>query len=103
MFIDESAPARRVPTLAALLSEARNFGASITAATQYTSQLRSQLRDHLAGVLTNAQRTLVGRLPPQEAVSIRSRLGEEAVTALPTLPRHHLIIAMEDTNPARPR
>jgi len=85
------------PALAGLFAQARKFNASVTCATQSPG---GQLGDHLPTVLTNAQTWLLGRLPAQEAVLLRARLGDRAAAALPTLPRHHLVAATEDHDPA---
>lgn len=84
--------------LGSIFAQARKFNASVTVACQSPSQLGRQLED----VLTNAQTHLFGRLSAREAELVGARIGEGAVAALPTLPRHHIIAALEDNDPALP-
>src|SRR5207302_1399319 len=91
VFLDEA----RVATgdaLAGLFAQARKFNCSVTVACQSPSQLQP----HLEAVLTNAQTHLYGRLSRREAAHLGARLGEAGVRVLPRLPRHHLILALED-------
>jgi hypothetical protein len=83
------------PALAGLTAQARKFGTAITIATQSPSQLG----EHLPGILTNSQTLLLGRLPSLEAGALADRLGGPTARALPTLPRHHLVVALEDHDP----
>ncbi len=53
-------------------------------------------------MLTNAQTLLLGRLPAIETGALRPRLGDATADILPTLPRHHLLVATEDHDPALP-
>ena len=81
--------------LGGLFAQARKFHASITVACQSPSQLEPHLED----VLTNAQTHLFGRLSAREALRVGARLGEEGVHLLPRLPRHHLVAALENSDP----
>ncbi|MEJ7783383.1 MAG: hypothetical protein WKF96_01180, partial [Solirubrobacteraceae bacterium] len=84
--------------MSALFAQARKFHGAVTVATQSPGQLGAEL----AGVLTNAQTLLLGRLSGAEAAVLRDRVGADTVAALPVLPRHHLIVVTEDTAPTRP-
>jgi len=83
------------PALSGLFAQARKYNCSITVATQTPSQLEP----HLDEVLTNAQNHLIGRLSRREAALVGDRIGERGVRALTTLPRHHLLLALEDNDP----
>jgi hypothetical protein len=81
--------------LAGLFAQARKFNCSVTVA----CQAPSQLEPHLDEVLTNAQTHLLGRLPRREAGRVVERVGEDGARALTRLPRHHLVLALEENDP----
>ena len=94
VFLDE-AHLMAGQALRSLFAQARKFNCSVTVACQAPSQLEPGLEE----ILTNAQTHLLGRLSRREAVRHAGRIGEAGVRMLPTLPRHHLILALEDNDP----
>jgi hypothetical protein len=81
--------------LRGLFAQARKFNCAVTVACQAPSQLEPGLEE----VLTNTQTHLLGRLSHRDAARLGDRIGEAGVRTLPTLPRHHLLLALEDNDP----
>lgn len=81
--------------LRGLFAQARKYNCSVTVACQSPSQLEPGLEE----VLTNALTHLVGRLSRREAERLIDRVGPAGVYALPTLPRHHLLLVLEESDP----
>jgi hypothetical protein len=94
VFVDEAHLAAG-PALAGLFAQARKFNCAVTIACQSPSQMEP----HLDQLLTNTQTHLYGRLSQRDAMSVAARVGECGARALPCLPRHHLLVVLEDNDP----
>ena len=97
MYVDE-AHVVAGPALSRLFSQARKFNCSVTVACQTPSQLEPYLDE----ILTSTQTHLLGRLSQREALRLGDRVGEEGVRALTRLPRHHLLLGLEESDPDLP-
>ncbi len=95
VFLDEAQLLAGGPALGGLFTQSRKFGASVCIA----AQVPSQLGHGLDQVLTNTSTQILGRLSRREAGLLEDRIGSAGVRALPTLPRHHLLLVEEDTDP----